>query len=63
MSSGQFVIKTFNKISPAGLARFNADTYAVTPSEEQPEVAHAILLRSHKIKDEDVPLTCRAIAR
>ena len=37
--------------------------YRIKPSDAAPPVAHAILLRSHKIQDEDVPLTCRAIAR
>jgi D-3-phosphoglycerate dehydrogenase len=59
----RFVVKTFNKISPAGLARFREDAYSVVPSGEDPEIAHAILLRSHKLGEADVPLTCRAIAR
>mmetsp|Transcript_34360 Transcript_34360/g.105583 ORF Transcript_34360/g.105583 Transcript_34360/m.105583 type:complete len:450 (+) Transcript_34360:154-1503(+) len=59
----RFVVKTFNKISPGGLARFRPEMYRIKPSDAAPPVAHAILLRSHKIQDEDVPLTCRAIAR
>jgi len=57
------VIKTFNKISPAGLARFKDEAYQIAPDAEKPAVAHAIMLRSHKLNDGDVPLTCRAIAR
>jgi len=63
VSKTRFVIKTINKISPAGLARFGGDKYTITPSEENPEIAHAIMLRSHKMQDSDVPLTTRAIAR
>ena len=59
----RFVIKTFNKISPQGLERFRPEMYRIKPGEDQPPVAHAIMLRSHKIQDSDVPLTCRAIVR
>merc|ERR1740130_1752243 len=59
----RFVIKTLNKISPQGLERFRPEMYRVKPGEDQPPVAHAIMLRSHKIQDSDVPLTCRAIVR
>ena len=59
----RFVIKTINKISPAGLARFSPERYRIKPAEDEPEVAHAIMLRSHKMTDADVPLTTRAIAR
>ena len=60
---GSFVIKTFNKISPIGLERFPTETYVVKQGEEKAGNAHAILLRSHKLQEEDVPLTVRAIAR
>ena len=59
----RFVIKTLNKISPQGLERFRPEMYRVKPGEDQPPVAHAIMLRSHKIQDSDVPLTFRAIVR
>ena len=62
-SHRRFVIKTFNKISPQGLERFRPEMYRIKPGEDQPPVAHAIMLRSHKIQDSDVPLTCRAIVR
>ena len=62
-ANGRFVIKTFNKISAAGLARFDESKYSIAPADSKPEVAHAILLRSHKLQEADVPLMCRAIAR
>eukprot|EP00934_Nitzschia_sp_Nitz4_P008712 Nitzschia sp. Nitz4//scaffold41_size133979//124279//127172//NITZ4_003373-RA/size133979-processed-gene-0.60-mRNA-1//1//CDS//3329551548//8702//frame0 len=58
---GNYQIKTFNKISPIGLSRFPDQDYDVV-AEETP-VAHAILLRSHKLQESDVPPTVRAIAR
>lgn len=62
-SQGKFVIKTFNKISAAGLSRFDPARYQIIPSTASDGIAHAILLRSHKLQDGDVPLMCRAIAR
>ena len=55
VSKTRFVIKTINKISPAGLARFSPERYRIKPAEDEPEVAHAIMLRSHKMTDADVP--------
>lgn len=60
---GQYTIQTFNKISPIGLARFPPDLYSVTPKEGSSTPAHALLLRSHKLQEEDVDVTVRAIAR
>ena len=60
---GKYQIKTFNKISPVGLARFQKDNYDVRVADEQAANAHAILLRSHKLQEDDVPTTVRAIAR
>jgi len=60
---GKYQIKTFNKISPVGLARFHKDNYDIRTNDEEAANAHAILLRSHKLKEEDVPQTVRAIAR
>jgi D-3-phosphoglycerate dehydrogenase len=57
---GKYHIKTFNKISPEGLKRFPSESYDVSPDAAN---AHAILLRSHKLKEEEVPHTVRAIAR
>lgn len=60
--SARYRIKTINAISPVGLNRFPADTYDVS-GDAHTDTAHAILLRSHKMQAEDVPLSCRAIAR
>lgn len=60
---GKYQIKTFNKISPLGLNRFPKDKYDIRINDEPAANAHAILLRSHKLKEDQVPLTCRAIAR
>eukprot|EP00986_Skeletonema_menzelii_P013323 scaffold7658_cov140-Skeletonema_menzelii.AAC.13 len=59
---GHFQIKTYNKISPHGLARFPKEQYEVKEGEKAAN-AHAILLRSHKLQEEEVNLTVRAIAR
>ena len=60
---GKNCIKTFNKISPHGLARFPKDDYEIRLQEEEAPSPHAILLRSHKLQEEEVPPTVRAIAR
>jgi D-3-phosphoglycerate dehydrogenase / 2-oxoglutarate reductase len=60
-SPGKFQIKTLNKISPLGLKRFPSEKYDVR--DDEAANAHAILLRSYKLKEEDIPHTCRAIAR
>jgi len=59
-SPGKFVIQTFNKVSPKGLKRFDEESYDVGSSAGN---AHAVLLRSHKLKEEEVLHTVRAIAR
>jgi len=59
---GKFQIKTYNKISPIGLSKFPSDQYEVKSGEEAAN-AHAILLRSHKLQEDEVNLTVRAIAR
>jgi len=56
---GKFVIQTFNKISEKGLQRFEKDSYEIGDVGN----AHAILLRSHKLQEEEVLHTVRAIAR
>jgi D-3-phosphoglycerate dehydrogenase len=53
-------VKTFNKISPNGLSLFPDDKYSVSADHTN---GQAILLRSHKLKPEDVPLPVRCIAR
>ena len=60
---GKYQIKTFNKISPVGLSRFPAEDYDVRTGDAEAANAHAILLRSHKLQEEEVPQTVRAIAR
>ena len=60
---GRFQIQTFNKISPVGLKRFEEEKYDVRTDGTDAPNAHAILLRSHKLKEDEVPLTVRAIAR
>ena len=62
-NQGKYQIKTFNKISPLGLSRFPSAEYDVRLDGAEAANAHAILLRSHKLKEEDVPNTVRAIAR
>ena len=60
---GKYQIKCFNKISPVGLERLEAAKYDVRLDGQDGANAHAILLRSHKLQESDVPVTCRAIAR
>ena len=61
---GKYQIKCFNKISLKGLEGLTGhEKYDVRPDGIEGANAHAILLRSHKLKEEDVPITCRAIAR
>jgi len=59
----KFQIKTYNKISSKGLQVFPDGSYDVRTQETDAHNARAILIRSYKIKEEEVPLTCRAIAR
>lgn len=59
---GKFQVKTYNKISPDGLQKFPAEKYEIREGDAA-QNAHAILLRSHKLKEEEVPHTVRAIAR
>jgi len=64
---GKFVVQTFNKISPIGLKEFNDTLYDIKAADGEQTAnignPHAILLRSHKLKEEEVPHTVRAIAR
>ena len=60
---GKFQVKCINKISPIGLKRFDEDKFDVRPDGSDAANAHAILLRSHKLKEEEVAHTVRAIAR
>lgn len=61
---GKYHMQTFNKISPKGLAKFPSEYYDVYSADEAgPRKAHAIMLRSHKLKEEQVDASVRAIAR
>ena len=53
-------IKTYNNISPVGLARLPADFYEVGPEVDNSE---AIILRSANLHDETIPDTVKAIGR
>ncbi|MEL0322101.1 MAG: 3-phosphoglycerate dehydrogenase, partial [Gammaproteobacteria bacterium] len=55
-----FVIRTYNAISPAGLARFDGSRYAVSSESTNPS---GVLLRSYKLTTEELPLTVVAVAR
>jgi D-3-phosphoglycerate dehydrogenase len=60
----KFVIGTYNNISPTGLAEFPKSKYRISPLEKNAGTEpHAILLRSHKLTNEQVPSSVRAIAR
>jgi len=59
---GKFQVKTYNKISPDGLKKFPENQYEIREGDSAAN-AHAILLRSHKLQEEEVPHTVRAIAR
>jgi len=60
---GFFHVHTYNKISEKGLDRFPKDTYVVEPAEGSSQPGHVIMLRSHKLKEDQVGVTTRAIAR
>ena len=64
----RFQIQTFNAISPIGLKAFPTKQFLLTGSSGQVpsgigEEPHAVLLRSHKMKSEEIAPTVRAIAR
>ena len=59
---GKFQVKTYNKISPLGLQKFPSNQYSLKEGDDAAN-AHAILLRSHKLQEAEVPHTVRAIAR
>jgi D-3-phosphoglycerate dehydrogenase len=72
---GKYMIATFNKISRVGLAKFSSDRFDVyeydttaddqqqQQQQQQQRNVHAILIRSHKLQEHQVPHTVRAIAR
>lgn len=55
-----FRIKTYNQISVKGLNRFPRENYEVASDIGQPD---AYMLRSHKLHDEALPATVKAVAR
>ena len=55
-----YQIKTFNKISPVGLNRFEPDAYTVGDGVENED---GILVRSAKLLDYEFPANLKAIAR
>lgn len=60
----KYCTQTFNKISEVGLSVFSKDLYDVLPNEESNgRPAHALMLRSHKLKEDEILPSVRAIAR
>ena len=59
---GSFAIQTYNKISPVGLGAYNSKYYDIVDEPLTPD-AHAIMLRSHKLQEDEVPESVRCIAR
>jgi D-3-phosphoglycerate dehydrogenase / 2-oxoglutarate reductase len=55
-----FRVLTLNKIAPQGLARLPADRYVVSNDERQPD---AILVRSTKMHDLELPASLKAVGR
>lgn len=53
-------IKTYNALSPKGLKRFDPEWFEVGESVDDP---NAILLRSHKLQEAEIPDSIAAIAR
>jgi len=62
-SAPKFIIGTYNAISSEGLSRFPKKTYEVKPLAGSKIEPQAILLRSYKLKNEEVPASVRAIGR
>lgn len=56
----KFIIKTYNTISPLGLAVFSNAGYIVDPDAKEPD---AILLRSHVLAPEEVAPNVKVVAR
>ncbi|MBT8115917.1 MAG: phosphoglycerate dehydrogenase [Arenicella sp.] len=55
-----YKILTLNNISPAGLTRFPAADYTISDDEQSPD---AIILRSYKMHDMDIPESLKAVGR
>ena len=60
----KYCTQTFNNISEIGLSVFAKDLYDVVANDSADgRPAHALMLRSHKLKEEEVLPSVRAIAR
>lgn len=55
-----YSIKTINNISDKGLSRLPADTYSVSPENENPD---AIILRSQNLHEMEIPANLKAVGR
>jgi len=55
-----FNVKTINNISDKGLSRLPTDTYSISPETENPD---AIILRSQKLHDMDIPSNLKVVGR
>lgn len=55
-----FKIKTYNQISNKGLDRLERESYQVSSDTPAPD---AYILRSHKLHDEAIPASLKAVAR
>ena len=55
-----YKIRTFNQISEVGLSRFPLDSYEIGPEFDEPD---AVILRSHKLHEENLPSSVLAVAR
>ena len=55
-----FSIRTYNAISPTGLARFDGSRYTVSSEGSNPA---GILLRSYKLTTDELPASVAAVAR
>jgi D-3-phosphoglycerate dehydrogenase len=60
---GYYSVHTYNKISPKGLARFPKNFYTIQDGKSASAPANVIVLRSHKLQEEEVDITVRAVAR
>ena len=55
-----FNVKTINNISDKGLSRLPADSYSISPENENPD---AIILRSQKLHDMEIPSNLKVVGR
>lgn len=55
-----YKILTLNNISPVGMAKLPAENYSVSDTDESPD---AIILRSFKMHDMDIPASLKAVGR